>query len=50
MTSKEIIGQLLERKATERYGLYEHLWPETEHDYWPKQGFPLKADPALFFN
>jgi len=50
MNSKEIIENLLKRKLPERYGLYEHFWPETLRDYWPKDGYPLGIGPEIHFN
>jgi len=51
MTSREIIANLLQRKKTERYGVYESYWPETlGKDGWPKQGYPQNIAPEFHFN
>ncbi len=50
MTSKELITTILNRKAAERFGIFEHFWPETIRDYWTKEGFPAKTDQADYFD
>lgn len=40
MNSKERVATLLRREVADRMGLYEHFWPETLRDYWPKEGYP----------
>lgn len=49
MTSKEIITALLARRPAERYGHYEHIWPETYKEFWPQQGYPVTEDPSVYF-
>lgn len=41
---------LFRRKPAERYGVYEHFWPETLRDYWPRQGYPKGVNPEVHFD
>lgn len=41
MTGRERMQALLNRELPDRYGLFEHFWPETLQDYWPEQGYPV---------
>ena len=50
MNSKEVIATILNKKAADRFGLFEHYWPETIRDYWSKEGYPQKEDQADYFN
>ncbi len=50
MTSKEVIATILNKQAADRFGVFEHFWPETIRDYWTKEGFPEKTDQADYFN
>jgi len=44
------VAALFGRKPAERYGVYEHFWPETLRDYWPAEGYPKDANPELHFD
>lgn len=50
MNSREIMSGLLSRKPVERYGVFEHFWPETLSEYWPAQGYPKDAAPGEHFD
>jgi len=50
MTSRERIKMLFAREIPDRMGLYEHFWPETLRDYWPKDGYPEDAKPHEHFD
>jgi uroporphyrinogen decarboxylase len=50
MTSYERVKTLLNKEIPDRMGLFEHFWPETLRDYWPKQGYPEGEKPEIYFN
>lgn len=50
MNSAERTRILLKKQIPDRMGLYEHFWPETLNEYWPKQGYPKDAKPEGYFN
>ena len=50
MTSRERIATLLKKQIPDRMGVYEHFWPETLRDYWPKEGYPKGTGPEIFFD
>jgi uroporphyrinogen decarboxylase len=43
MTGKERIGLILKRKKTDRIGIYEHFWPDTQKE-WLAHGFKTAGD------
>lgn len=49
MDARRVVGDLFSRRPAECYAAYEHFWPETLRDYWPKQGYPQGADPEEQF-
>ena len=50
MNSRDVIKNLIMRKPAERYGVFEHFWPETIEGFWEKQGYPKGADATDHFN
>lgn len=50
MNSVERVKTLLNKKIPDRMGLYEHYWPETLNECWPKQGYPKDVKPEIYFN
>jgi uroporphyrinogen decarboxylase len=49
VTPKEVASALFRRQPTERYGVYEHFWPETIRDNWINQGYPKDVSPEDHF-
>lgn len=41
---------MLDKQIPDRIGLFEHFWPETLRECWPKQGYPEDTGPAEFFD
>jgi uroporphyrinogen decarboxylase len=41
---------LLRRGEFDRFGYFDHWWPETIADVWPAQGFPKGANPEILFD
>jgi len=50
MNSAERVKTLLNKEIPDMMGLYEHYWPETLNEYWPKQGYPKGTLPEMYFN
>ncbi|MCC6728120.1 MAG: hypothetical protein IT208_02150 [Chthonomonadales bacterium] len=49
MTSRERVTSLLRHELPDRMGLYEHFWPETLAEYWPREGYPEGQAPETHF-
>ncbi len=50
MTSRERMQRLFAKDIPDKMGLFDHFWPETIDDYWPKAGYPKGANTTEFFN
>jgi len=50
MTSREVVKALLNKQLPERMGVFEHFWPETLSEVWPKQGYPAGVPPEERFS
>ena len=50
MTSRERVTALLNHEVPDQMGLFEHYWPETLNEVWPKQGYPEGASPEVYFD
>ena len=50
MDSREVVHDIFSRRPAERYAAYDHFWPETIRDYWPREGYPRGADPEEHFD
>jgi uroporphyrinogen decarboxylase len=50
MNSRERMTALLSSQPADRMGLFEHFWPETLNQVWPRQGYPEGAEPSDYFN
>lgn len=49
MKSKEIVKNLLDKKLSERMGIFEHLWGDTLKE-WASDGYPEGANPEEYFD